>query len=82
MSEIKQKILKHFTGLEAVEINKLLDKVYAKGVTEGRRREKSKLRQDAVIKSVCPKCKSDDWDSVGKNCRCNKCNERWKQTVL
>ena len=36
----------------------------------------------AVIKSVCPKCKSDDWDNIGKNCRCNKCNERWKQTVL
>lgn len=36
----------------------------------------------AVIKSVCPKCKSDDWDSIGKNCRCNKCNKRWKQTVL
>lgn len=35
-----------------------------------------------VIKSVCPNCKSDDWDSIGKNCRCNKCNRRWKQTVL
>lgn len=36
--------------------------------------------QPAVIKSVCPKCKSDDWDNIGKNCRCNKCNKRWKQT--
>jgi tRNA(Ile2) C34 agmatinyltransferase TiaS len=40
------------------------------------------LSQHDVIKSVCPKCKSDDWDSIGKNCRCNKCNKRWKQTVL
>lgn len=42
----------------------------------------SKLHQPAVMKSVCPNCKSDDWDSVGKNCRCNKCNKRWEQTVL
>jgi len=41
-----------------------------------------KLLLSDVIKSVCPKCKSDDWDNIGKNCRCNKCNKRWKQTVL
>lgn len=40
------------------------------------------LQQGGVIKSVCPKCKADDFDNIGKNCRCNKCNKRWKQTVL
>ena len=44
--------------------------------------EVKKFRIGAVIKSVCPKCKSDDWDNIGRNCRCNKCNKRWKQTVL
>jgi tRNA(Ile2) C34 agmatinyltransferase TiaS len=44
--------------------------------------ESGLFHKTAVIKSVCPKCKSDDWDSIGKNCRCNKCNKRWKQTVL
>ena len=44
--------------------------------------ESGLFHKPAVIKSVCPKCKSDDWDSIGKNCRCNKFNKRWKQTVL
>ena len=40
------------------------------------------LLQTDVIKSVCPKCDSEDWDGIGQYRRCNKCNERWKQTVL
>ena len=38
--------------------------------------------QPDVTKSVCPKCKSDDWnDTTKNNRRCNMCGERW-QTVL
>jgi len=40
-----------------------------------------KLKNNNDIKLVCPKCKSDDYDSVGKHYICNKCNERWEQTV-
>jgi hypothetical protein len=40
------------------------------------------FRKHTVLKSFCPKCKSDDWDNIGKKCRCNKCNERWKKNDL
>ena len=39
----------------------------------------NELNKSDVIKSVCPKCKSDDWDGMGQYRRCKKCNKRWKE---
>lgn len=34
-----------------------------------------------VIKSVCPRCTSDDWDGIGQHRRCNRCGERWESVL-
>lgn len=41
-------------------------------------------KEGDAVKTVCPKCKSDDWVGMGQYRRCNDCNERWNegQTVL
>lgn len=53
-----------------------------KTIIEAMNEASKNLVKPDVIKSVCPKCKSDDWDDTTKNNRrCNMCGERW-QTVL
>ena len=39
------------------------------------------VKPDVSGRTICPQCKTDDWDGMGQYRRCNKCGKRWK-TVL
>lgn len=86
MSDIKKQILKHFEGIKVIEINSLLNKFYAKGVTEGRRREKNKSDQPTVNTSFSDFLEwarqADLWEGYGDSALLDdfkKYNERKKK---